>query len=351
MSVRSWFDERVRYRGAEDFLHEKEVPVHRYAVTYYTGGITLFFFLIQVVTGLLLLMYYRPTSDGAYESVRLIISKVRFGWLVRSIHAWSGNLMVLAVWLHLAATFFGKAYRRPRELTWVSGAVLLGITVTFGFTGYLLPWNTLSYFATKVGTQITGNVPVVGKALLVFLRGGEDVTEATLTRFFGIHVAILPALTTLILGLHLLLVQIHGMSKPISVQPRTSEPFYPQFMLRDFIVWVILLGAVAALATLLPWPLGEKADPLASAPAGIKPEWYFLFMYQALRMLPSHINGLEGEMVGIAAFALGGLILLLVPFLDIWSRQERSSRIVALIGILALAFIVTMTVLGLVARF
>ena len=351
MGIRGWLDERVRYRGVEAFFEKKEVPVHRFSITYYTGGITLFLFLIQVITGLLLLMYYRPSADTAYESVRFIISKVEFGWLVRSIHAWAANLMVLAAWLHLGATFFGKAYRRSRELTWISGVVLLGITLAFGFTGYLLPWNTLAYFATKVGTEIAGDVPLVGKAILVLLRGGEDITEATLSRFFGIHVAILPVLTTLVLGLHLLLVQIHGMSKPISVRPRGSEPFYPHFVLRDFIVWVILLGVVASLATLLPWPLGEKADPLAPAPAGIKPEWYFLFMYQTLRVLPSRIAGIEGEMLGVVAFSLAGIVLLLVPFLDVWAQQERSHRVVAALGAAALAFVVTMTVLGLAAKF
>lgn len=351
MGVGEWLQDRVRHRDATAFLHKKEVPVHRFSLLYYTGGVTLFFFLIQVITGLLLLMYYRPTADAAYESVRLIIAKVQFGWLVRSIHVWSANLMVVAAWVHLAATFFGRAYRRPRELTWISGALLLFITLTFAFTGYLLPWNTLAYFATKVGTEIAGDVPLVGKAILVLLRGGEDVTEATLSRFFGIHVAILPAVTTLLLGFHLLMVQIHGMSRPIAVRPRGSEPFYPIFMMRDFVVWVLLLGGVAALATLVPWPLGEKADPLAPAPAGIKPEWYFLFMYQALRMLPSRILVFEGETIGVVLFAAASIVLLAVPFLDVWAQRERSHRIVTLVGATALAFVVAMTVLGVMAEF
>src|SRR3990170_4696487 len=283
MGVRDWLNERLRYESAETFLEKKAVPVHRYAITYYTGGITLFFFILLVLTGLLLLMYYRPTSDAAFESVRLIISKVRFGWLIRSVHVWSANGMVAAVILHLLATFFGRAYRKPRELTWISGVALLAITLAFAFTGYLLPWNTLAYFATQVGTEIAGDVPLVGRGLLILLRGGETVTEATLSRFFGIHVAILPAVTTLLLGLHLLLVQVHGMSRPVAVRPTGSEPFYPHFVLRDFLVWVVLLGGVAALATLVPLELGEKADPLAPAPPGLKPEWYFVFMYQALR--------------------------------------------------------------------
>ncbi len=347
MGARDWLNERLRYESAETFLEKKAVPVHRYAVTYYTGGITLFFFIVQVLTGLLLLMYYRPTSDAAFESVRLIISKVRFGWLIRSIHVWSANAMVAAVLLHLVATFFGRAYRKPRELTWLSGVVLLGITLAFAFTGYLLPWNTLAYFATQVGTEIAGDVPVIGRALMVLLRGGEDITEATLSRFFGIHVAILPALVTLLLGLHLLLVQIHGMSKPISARVTGSERFFPEFMLRDFIVWVVLLGGLAVLATYASWPLGEKADPLAPAPAGLRPEWYFLFMYQTLRMLPGHILGLEGEKVGVVLFAAAGLVLLLVPFLDRWAQRERSHPAVSILGAAALIFAMVMTVLAL----
>lgn len=346
MGLGDWLQERVPYRGAMGFLRRKEVPRHRHAVAYYTGGVTLFLFILQVLTGLLLLMYYRPTADAAFESVRFIISKVRFGWLVRQIHVWSANLMVLAVSLHLLATFFGRAYRRPREVTWLTGVGLLFLVLTFGFTGYLLPWNTLAYFATKVGTEIAGDVPVVGQALLLLLRGGEDVTEATLSRFFGIHVAILPAITMLVLGLHLLLVQVHGMSRPIAVPVRGGEPFYPHFVLRDLFVWVLLLGGVAALATLVPWPLGEKADPLAPAPAGLKPEWYFLFMYQSLRMLPPRILGVEGEMLGVVAFTAGALVLLAVPFLDVWARRERAHRAVTAAGIAALLFVIGMTVLG-----
>ena len=347
MSLSGWLQERVRYRGAMGFLQHKEVPRHRFAVTYYTGGVTLFFFILQVLTGLLLLMYYRPTADAAFESVRFIMSKVRFGWLVRQIHVWSGSLMILAAALHLLATFFGKAYRRPREVTWLTGVGLLFLTLTFGFTGYLLPWNTLAYFATQVGTEIAGDVPVVGRAIMVLLRGGEDITEATLSRFFGIHVAILPAVTMLVLGLHLLLVQVHGMSRPISVQVRGGEPFYPHFVLRDLFLWVLLLGGVAALATLVPWPLGEKADPLAPAPAGLKPEWYFLFMYQSLRMLPARILGLEGEKLGVMVFVFGSLLLLAVPFLDVWAQRERSHRAIAAAGIAALLFVIGMSVMAL----
>ena len=168
--------------------------------------------MIQVATGILLLLYYRPSAGEAYESIQFLMTEVQFGWLVRSIHAWSANLMVFVMFIHLFSALLGKAYRAPRELTWLSGGVLLCLTLAFGFTGYLLPWNELAFFATRVGTEIPGVVPVVGSFLRRLLRGGDDVTGATLTRFYGIHVAVLPAIVTIVLGLHLFLVQKHGMS-------------------------------------------------------------------------------------------------------------------------------------------
>jgi cytochrome b6 len=346
VSLGTWLEDRLRWRAADRFLRNKNVPVTRHWYVYYFGGITLFLFIIQVITGLLLLMYYRPTADAAHESIRFIMSRVQFGWLVRSIHSWAANLMVFWAFAHLFGSFFLRAYRRPRELTWISGALLLFLTLAFGFTGYLLPWNTLAYFATKVGTEIVGAVPLVGKPLLVLLRGGEDVTEATLSRFFGIHVAILPALTTLLLGLHLFLVQLHGMSRPPERGPARSLPFMPGFLLRESIVWLLVLGVLATLAVLLPWPVGEKADPLAPAPAGIKPEWYFVFMFQALKMIPAHVLTLEGEQVGIVFFMLAALVLLVVPFLDRGLEPTRATRLARFTGVLAVVFMAVMTVYG-----
>jgi cytochrome b6 len=341
-----WLEERLRWRTADSFLRHKTVPVTRHGYVYYFGGITLFLFLVQVVTGLLLLMYYRPTADAAFESVQFIMARVQFGWLVRSVHSWAANLMVFWVFAHLFGAFFLRAYRRPRELTWVSGALLLLLTLAFGFTGYLLPWNTLAFFATKVGTEIVGAVPLVGKPLLVLLRGGEDVTEATLSRFFGIHVAILPALTTVLLGTHLFLVQLHGMSRPNGRGEARSLAFVPQFAMREALVWVVTLAVLVVLAVLLPWPVGEKADPLAPAPAGIRPEWYFMFMFQTLKYIPAHVAGLEGDQVGVLAFMLAGLLLMAAPFLDRDAGTPRTVRLVKAIGVLAIAYMAAMTVVG-----
>ena len=154
-----WLDDRVGWSMLKEFLSHKTVPMHRFSVFYYLGGMTLFFFLVQVCTGVLLMLYYRPSADEAYESIEFLVSTVPFGWLVRSIHAWSANLMVFFAFVHLVSVFFMKAYRPPRELTWVTGVVLLFLILAFGFSGYLLPWNQLSFFATRVGTDIAGVVP------------------------------------------------------------------------------------------------------------------------------------------------------------------------------------------------
>jgi cytochrome b6 len=213
-----------------------------------------------------------------------------------------------------------------------------------------LPWNELSYFATRVGTEITAAVPVVGEFALKLLRGGEDVTGATLTRFYAIHVAVLPALTTMILGFHLYLVQKHGMSVPPSVEDRghgrRALKFFPGFLMRDMVGWLAALAVLTALAAYLPTELGKEADPFAPAPAGIKPEWYFMFMFQTLKFLPAHILWvLEGEMVGVLAFSVAGLLLFLVPFFDPEGRGDRS-RLIGRVAIAALAFMIVMTIVG-----
>ena len=345
-----WIDERLDLQPLQHLAREKTVPAHRYSWCYFFGGATLFFFMIQVATGILLLLYYKPTAEAAFESVRFIMTEVSFGWLIRSLHSWSANLMVLAAFLHMATVFFMRAYRKPRELTWYTGACLLLLAMGFGFSGYLLPWNELAFFATRVGTDMAGKVPVVGVFLLEFLRGGEDVTGATLTRFFGIHVAVLPMTATALILLHVLFIQRQGMSVPISQKEASSQnrgmPFFPNFFLRELMGWAIALAILAALASLFPWELGTEADPFAPAPAGIKPEWYFLFMFQTLKFLPATIAGIEGELVGLLVFSLAGAAWFFVPWLDRRSARDEPSPWLTVGGIVALVFIATMTLLG-----
>jgi hypothetical protein len=202
------------------FIAEKGVPVHTQKIWYYLGGMTLFLFGVQIFTGILLLLYYRPSASEAYESVQFIVTQVEFGWLIRNVHSWSANLLIGLAFAHFFSVFFLKSYRKPRELTWLSGILLLFLMLGFGFSGYLLPWDELAFFATKVGTGIAGAVPVVGHFALRLLRGGDDVTGATLSRFYGLHVAVLPAVTTALVALHLLFVQRQGMSVPPSIERR-----------------------------------------------------------------------------------------------------------------------------------
>jgi len=350
----TWLDERVGLGDIERLARHKQVPVHRHGLWYYFGGMTLFLFSVQVVTGILLLLYYRPSAEEAYESVQFLMAEVQFGWLIRSIHSWSANLMIFALFVHLFSVLLLKAYRPPREVTWLSGMALFGLALGFGFTGYLLPWNELAFFATKVGTEITGAVPVAGGFLLRLLRGGPDVTGATLTRFYGIHVAILPAIATTLLGLHLYMVQRHGMSVPPSVEaaggPRRTMPFVPNFLLRDVVGWLSALAVLAALAAFLPTELGRKADPFAPAPIGIKPEWYFMFMFQTLKYLPAHIWKIEGEVAGILGFGLGGLLLLLLPFLDRRAARGQRSTLVSWLGLGLIVYVLVLTYLGYTAN-
>jgi cytochrome b6 len=353
MPMKAWLTERLPIAEIEAAIEHKTVPQHRHSVWYYLGGMTLFLFAVQVVTGILLLLYYRPSAGEAYDSVQFLMTRVPFGWLVRSIHSWSANLMVATALIHLFSVLFLKAYRKPRELTWITGVLLLFLILAFGFTGYLQPWNELAFFATRVGTDIAGAVPVIGEATVRFLRGGPEVTGATLTRFYGVHVAVLPAIATVLLALHLLLVQYHGMSVPPSVEAESARsgrripamPFVPHFALRDLFGWTVALALLAGLSAFLPWELGVRADPFAPAPAGIEPEWYFLWTFQALKLMPAHVLGVNGELIAIGAMTLGGLALVFLPFLD---RDTARSRLIVTWGAaLALVFMVAMTLFAL----
>jgi cytochrome b6 len=347
-------DDRVGFSALLPLARKKTVPVHRHTIWYYLGGMALFLFLLQIATGVLLLFYYRPSASEAFESVQFLMSEVQFGWLIRSIHSWGANLMIFVVFLHLFTVFFMKAYRPPRELTWISGAFLLFVALGLGFTGYLLPWNELAFFATRVGTEIPGVMPAVGPFMRDLLRGGEEVTGATLTRFYALHISILPGLAIALVTLHVLLVQRHGMSVPAGQEKRSLAerplPFFPNFLLRDLVGWLCALAILAAMAALVPAHLGEKADPFAPAPPGIRPEWYFMFMFQTLKLLPARILGIEGDVFGIVAFGLAGLVLVLIPFLDRKAARGEPGRAWTWLAVGALAYIVVLTWWGYAAN-
>jgi len=343
-----WLDERLGLRLARDILDHKVVPLHPATIWYYFGGVTLFLFGIQVATGILLLLYYRPSVAEAFDSVRFIMTKVEFGWLIRSIHSWSANLLIFAAFVHMFSVVFTHAYRRPREVTWLSGIVLLGLMLGFGFSGYLLPWNDISYFATKVGTDVAASVPLVGPPLARFLRGGEEVGAATLTRFFAFHIMMLPLVTAGILGLHLLLVQKHGMSTPmgLSTARLPQMKFFPNFLLRELIFWYAVLAVLGTLAAIFPWELGQKADPFASAPAGIRPEWYFLAQFYTLKLIPGRVLGMEGELLGLLGFGLLAAAWVALPFWASRPNGESRRRATAGVAIFLIFYLITFTILG-----
>ena len=343
-----WVDTRIRGRELLDALLHVRIPIE--ARTFYFGGITMFLFGVQVVTGTLLALYYSPTPDAAYDSVQRITSDVAFGWLIRSVHHWAANLMILFLALHLGRVFLQAAYKYPRELTWVVGSGLLLVTIGFGFTGYLLPWDQKAFWATTVGTEIAGSVPMVGDALLSLLRGGADVTGATLSRFFGIHVLVLPLSLAGLLVIHLVFVHQQGLANPTKPEPRPGTPealeahkgrtlpFFPDYILDEVIAWYVVLGILVVLASLFPAGLEDKANTLET-PQHIKPEWYFLAVYEALKLVP-RIVGVVGPMIGL-------VILILLPFID-RNREVRLRRrpLAALVGFVVLVAMIGLTVWG-----
>jgi len=342
-AVGDYLESRFKLSAALDFGRKKKVPEHKHSFWYYFGGLCLFLFLLQVVTGILLLLYYTPSVDGAHESIVFLMSQVKFGWLIRSVHSWTANILIGAIFVHMFSAFFLRAYRPPRELTWVSGFFLLLLFLAFGFSGYLLPWNELSFFATRVGTDIVGVIPLIGRAAKTFILGGPEVSGATLTRFFWLHVAVLPAITLLIMGIHILLVQTLGISKPIGVRVSKEISFFPNFILKDALGWLVVLGAIGTICVFLPWGVGLKADPFAPTPLGIKPEWYFTFMFTTLKIVPAHIFSLEGEVLAILAFILGAFLWMLIPFLDRRAAREQKSPAISIIGFLIVVYIAVMT--------
>jgi cytochrome b6 len=344
-SIWKFLDERFMLSGLISFGRKKKVPEHRRSFWYFFGGICLFLTGIQVATGVMLLLYYTPSIDAAHESVQFIMSEVKFGWLIRSVHSWTANILIGLLFVHMFSTFFLKAYRKPRELTWITGFLLLVLFMAFGFSGYLLPWNELSYFATRVGTDIAGSLPLIGGWLKSVILGGPEVSQATLSRFFWFHIALLPLAALVLIGIHVLLVQTLSMSKPVGEKEKKEIPFFPDFLYKDALGWTLILVLVGVLCVFLPWEVGVKADPLASTPLGIKPEWYFTFMFSTLKLVPAHILGLEGEKLAILAFMAGGLLWMLVPFLDRRASREERSPLFSWIGVVLAAYIVTMTVL------
>lgn len=216
-ALSNWLEERLGWRAVWETIFLRKIPKVNWFFT--LGSATLFVAINQGITGILMSLYYVPTPDHAWDSVNYITHGVALGWLIRGMHHWGASVMVILVVLHMLRVFLMGAYKYPREITWVTGVVLLLLTLGFGFTGYLLTWDQKAYWATTVGTRLAGIVPGIGTFLLKVMRGGEELSAVTLARFFGVHVWVLPALLLLFVGIHLYLIVRHGISAP----PKRSE--------------------------------------------------------------------------------------------------------------------------------
>lgn len=287
--------------------------------THYLGATAMFLLAMQIATGFLLLLHYRPDSRDAHDSVRVIMMDIPAGWIIRSLHHRTSHLLILTVMLHAFDVLSAKAFRRKRSLTYYTGALLLFCVLFMGFTGYLLPWDTLSVVATAVGTGLPGEIPLIGPYITEFFRGGSAIGAQTLPRFFGLHVSILPMTVGVILGLHIWLIGRHGMRRSMGRHGR-RVPLYPDFILRQSLVSLWVFGILLTVAILFPAELRPEGDPMAPAPVGIRPEWYFLAAFEFIKFcgrltLLSSI-GITAELLSL--ILLGGVmvVFVLMPLFD-----------------------------------
>lgn len=341
----SWLDNRTGF--GEPLRAFLNYPVPEYVhknLLYSLGGLTLIALILQMVSGVMLVFYYDPSAQEAYNSVDYLTYQASLGWLVRGVHHYGASAMVILVTAHMLHTYFTSAYKRPREINWISGVLLLMLTLAFGFTGYLLPWDQRGYWATKVGTEIAGSVPLVGNYLALFMRGGEHLGQVTLTRFYAIHVIILPVTLLSLVVLHLQQLRRHGMAPPITKSAKARAhrfvPFYPHWVLTDIILGIILLVALAGLSWWIRAPLEFPADPTSSNYVP-RPEWYFLFIFEMLKYFPGPWEPVAA--VFLPLLVVGGLIAL--PFLDT-SDERRPWRkpLTTGIAIICLFLIVFLTI-------
>lgn len=342
MSVKNWFVERfpIDYEkfieiNSNIFMKEP-IPNHMKKWWYCSGAMPLIFFGIQVITGILLSLYFIPSPEMAYESVRHITQDVQMGYWIRGIHRWGSSLMIISLLLHITRVFFTGGYRRPRELNWVVGVMLFLLTLTFSFTGYSLLNNQLAYWATTVGTNMFQVIPGIGDFLLDVLRGGEDVTANTLTRFFMLHVMFLPLLMVLVIAVHIIILRMHGMSEPEGYE-KGQYSFYPHHFFKIILLTLFALTVMSTLTVIYPPGLGVPADP-AVTPLHIQPEWYFFPTYRFLKWVP-----LMTGIVVSAAFVIGFMFW---PFIEplLSKNLERRARFSYFVGGLTIIMTLTLTV-------
>lgn len=321
-------------------LTNEPVPNHLKHWWFALGGTPAILFVIQVVTGIFLLFHYVPTPEEAYNSVTRISNEVRFGWYIRSLHKWASELMIVTVMLHMSRVFFTGAYRKPRELNWMIGVVILFVVLGLGFTGYSLIYDQLSYWAAMVGTQIAAKVPVVGQAAADFVRGGSEVTGNTLTRLYVFHVVILPAILAGLVAVHIIFIRLHGVTEFEFDEEKKLEhktfPLIPNHALTELLIAILILYLLTIMAIIFPAGVGEPADPLLT-PDHIKPEWYFYASFRWLKLNNVYI-GILGQI-----FFVG--IIVLWPFIDqLLEKQFPKRELSVWIGFFGFSFYLALTV-------
>jgi len=299
----------------------------------------------QFITGLVLAMYYSPSPSDAHASVQYTSNEVQFGAFVRGMHSWGASLIILLLVLHLMRVFFWGSYKKPRELTWLIGVIILQVVLGMSFTGYLLPWDQKAYWATVVGTNIAGTVPGIGGSLLVLIRGGHDVGALTLTRFYAGHTMLLPPVLFALGALHLYLVRRHHIAPP-PVPPVNGKTvaFFPTQLFRDGIVVLVGVGILLSLTYFRPPDLGGVANPVATDFAP-RPEWYFLGLFELLKVCPR-----GWEVLGTVVIpGIIGLGLMFLPWIDrSKSRRPVDRQWVIDFGIVIMVIIALFTFRGLV---
>ncbi|MEO8026485.1 MAG: cytochrome bc complex cytochrome b subunit, partial [Bryobacteraceae bacterium] len=331
-SVVDWLEERTGIvSGIEHFLYE-DIPASS-GWHQVLGSVAMFGFLLQVATGILLAFNYAPTPGEAYNSLRYIVTELTGGQLIRGMHHWGASMMIVVVVLHMIQVFVWGAYKKPREATWIAGVVLLLMTLAFGLTGYLLPWDNRAYWGTVVTTQIAASAPIAGQYLTRLLGSDGSIGVVTFARFYAAHVLLLPPITMLLIGVHVFLVRKHGVAPQPSDEGVPKKKFFPEQVAKDtFAIFVMFLILTAA-AIFAKVPLGHIADPTDTNYIP-RPEWYFLFLFQTLKFFEGSLE-IVGSVV-LPTLAIGALFL--VPFIDRGAAMRVSKRFTA-IGVVLLAAI------------
>lgn len=340
--LKQWIDARWPLSQMLHLGLDEDIPGGS-SFAYVLGSATLIVFLIQVVTGAWQMFYYVPTVDHAYDSLNYLRTVVPFGWLIHGLHYWSASAMIVLIVLHLGRVFIWGAYKRPREITWLAGVLLLLVTMGMSFTGAPLPWDERGFWAAEVGTSIAGSVPVIGDWTKRILLGGSTMGQLTLSRFFILHIALLPGLLLLVLGIHLVAFRKSGSVGPWKDEKRAKTgKFWPDQVLKDAIVGVVVFLILLALVVFFPPPFAGPADPVDTTYLP-KPEWNFLFLYEALKFFPGKLEAVGT--VGIPT--VGVLILVLLPFLDRKPERNPVRRPYAMgFGLVAAVALVGLTVAG-----